>query len=101
MKNITDNDANERALTTELKKNWIDYLQSSNMRSSEYERRQRATLAKYQIMKDKLQEYQDLLNPIIECIEQNKPNCKSINLDEGDERIEDFVNELENIIYGS
>lgn len=47
MKNITDNDANERALTTELKKNWIDYLLSSNMRSSEYERRQRATLAKY------------------------------------------------------
>ena len=54
---------------------------------------------KYQIMKDKLQEYQELLNSIIECIEQNKPGCKSVNWDEGDEKIDDFVNELENIIY--
>lgn len=54
---------------------------------------------KYQIMKDKLQEYQELLNSIIECIEQNKPGSKSVNWDEGDEKIDDFVNELENIIY--
>ena len=46
---------------------------------------------KLQIMKDKLQEYQDLLNSIIECIEQNKPGCKSVNWDEGDEKIDDLV----------
>lgn len=56
---------------------------------------------KLQIMKDKLQEYQDLLNATIEYIEQNKPGCKSVNWDEGDEKVEDFVNELENIMYGS
>jgi len=37
----------EKALIEELKKNWSDYLQSHKMLSGEYERRTRATLAKY------------------------------------------------------